>query len=88
MGKGAAQQVFQPCDLALSLSQFPFHALAFRAGKLGCLLPDVNLSLFPENLNALNLGFGQSPMSRRLLYYSSEIPLRFRMESLQSITIV
>lgn len=23
-------------------------------------------SLFPENLNALNLGFGQSPMSRRL----------------------
>ena len=45
-------------------------------------------SLIPENLNAVNLGFGQSPMSRRLLYYSSEIPLRFRIESLQSITIV
>ena len=45
-------------------------------------------SLFLENPKAINLGFGQSPMSRRLLIYFSEIPLRFRMESLQSITIV
>ena len=44
--------------------------------------------LFLENLNAVNLGFGQSPMSRRLQCYFSEIPLRLRMESLQSITIV
>ena len=37
-----------------------------------------------ENSNAINLGSGQSPVSRRLLYLP--IPLRFRIDSELSIT--
>ena len=40
-----------------------------------------------ENLKAINLGSGQSPVSRRL-YQTSWIPLRLRMDSCPPIMIV
>ena len=41
-----------------------------------------------ENRNALNLGSGQSPVSRRLLPQVSCKPFRFRMDSLPPMTMV
>ena len=41
-----------------------------------------------ENQNALNLGSGQSPVSRRLLSQISCKPFRFRMDSLPPMTMV
>ena len=41
-----------------------------------------------ENQNALNLGSGQSPVSRRLLPQVSCKPFRFRMDSFPPMTMV
>ena len=52
---------------------------------LFCIL--YTITTLPGNPNALNSGFGQSSMSRRLLTHQiSDTPFRLRMDSLQSIT--
>ena len=51
------------------------------------LLFCTHITTLPGNPNALNSGFGQSPMSRRLLTHQiSDTPFRLRIDSLQSIT--
>lgn len=56
-----------------------------RTGVSHPLLPDLDTITLLGKHNAKNLGSGQSPVSRRLLY--TPMPLRLRIDSVLSITI-